>query len=251
MSELVSGFDFEPSGNTIIGGNISYNSRYGVNFRYGNDNTQLGGQLEHNLETDIAVGNSYGVMILNPMAKNYAPLITTVATDPDNSRRNIYTYPNHILVRGRDYGNGLRDANGIYTKRFNALELIEGVVFSSDFQGLNFIFDKKWGGTGAYQSFVRFKERVHLNTKNAVFGTESPNTDKGIWFYPQDNVEGREIINLINGDTLANGGQWTQIFSAKGANSNSALSAMRIRANSTTSRSINAGGTVNTSGAIS
>jgi hypothetical protein len=249
MVEIPAGLINEPSGNIIIGGDISYNSRYGINFRYGNDNTLIGGYLEDNKGGyDIAIDNSYGTVILNPMALQTTPLITTQATDPNNPNRNIINYPNLIVIRGKDSGTGLKNKYEKVYRNFISQSLINGPLITADAQEKHIIIDKAWGGTGENQSFLKITDLVHLNVKNAVFGTENPNTDKGLWFFPTDDVEGTAILNIINGINAGTSGQRTQIFSAKGTGANTAASAMRIRANSTTSRSINAGGTVNTNG---
>lgn len=247
VSTLLPGFNFEPSGCVLIGGDISYNSRFGVNYEYANDNIMVGGYLEMNLSNDIAVGNSYGITIVNPMALSREPTLTTTATDSNTPARNIAHYPNRIVVRGKDLGTGLKNAQGKYYKMFTPTDLVGGPFISTDPTERDIILDSKWNGTGSGQSFLKLTDRVHLATKNAVFGVESPKIDKGIWFYPSADAEGSIIFAAVNGMTVDD--KWTTFYSVKGAYPSGTKTGLTIPGHSTTMRSINAGGTINTSGA--
>lgn len=249
MSELPAGLNLEPSGNTLIGGNISYNSRYGVNHRYGNDNVHIGGYLEHNLKNDIAIDSSYGLSIVNPMAQNRTPTITTSKTDPLLSSRNLTTYPNNIIIRGRNFGDGTKNKNSLTQSLFVSSYLENGPIFTSGNGGRNFVFDKAFGGTGDDQSFLKVTDLIHLNAKNAVFGTDQPTTQKGVWLYPWNAWENSEILRFVNKSDISNDNTVSGLYAARGAEASNQSAALRLNASSVTQRSINTGGTVNTSGA--
>src|SRR5690606_15326199 len=115
-----------------------------------------------------------------------------------------------------------------------------GPIISADAEEKHIIFDKKWGGSGADQSYVKFTDLMHLNPMNLEVGTTNPTGEKGF-----------VIHHLPNARFLTmRGGSQSVTFDAQwGTTSSSAATSLRLPASSETNRSINAGGTVNTSGA--
>ena len=230
----------EPQGILVIGGDYSYNSRYGQNWHAAYDSVVLGGYIEGNKVSDIRIGASYSLQILNPLAQQ-SPVLETVQQHPTLPSLNLATYPNHIIVRGRNYGDGLKpvDASGynqsipsFYTSGSGSRVRLYGSTSGS----LEFMADTNQN--------VNFQSSAAVNIKKFRLGNfTTPASNADNYIAAKDTVEGSVFYYMVNS------GAFGAFRVANGGGANAADAFMSAPKNSVTSRSINAGGTINASGA--
>ena len=231
----------EPQGILIVGGDHSYNSRYGVNFHKAFDSTLIGGYIEANKVADLRVGASYSIQVLNPLVQT-VPVLETVQQDPDTPSLNLAIYPNNIIVRGRNYGDGLKpaaDATGynqslpsFYTAGSGARARMYGSTSGS----MEFMSDSNQN--------INFQNSAAVNIKKfrlGNFSTTASNADN--YIAAKDTVEGSVFYYMVNS------GAYGAFRVANGGGANAADAFMSAPKNSVTLRSINAGGTINANGA--
>ena len=232
----------EPQGATIINPEAAYNSRYGVNLNRFFDGTIVGGYGEVNLVGDIRIANVFGSVIDNFMAQQ-APVLVVPDSDPLDSSRTLALFPNRLIIRGQDYGNGQPSAAAplVYRRDFIAQKTMRG----SD-GGLEMgpalaggVRVQKSGGDTITFDFTNVQavaQRFNLGTGAA--GSSATNN-----FSVAGNAEGTPYFNLLSGS------QWGSICVANGGGANGARAFLIAPKNSVTGRSVNAGGTVNAVGA--
>lgn len=235
INYLPQGLKQEPQQVNIIGGDFSYNSRYGVNLRHCNDITMIGGYLEQNLgESEINVDRAYGCYILNPLCQKRDVKVTT-PIESDELNGNIYTYPNTIIIRGKQVNKNTS---------FAQINGTNGAVLKYNTDESGFVFDALWGGIHP----VDIGDKTILCGKNMQFGTHSPVDMQGSYFVSDSKTEGSILCTFL-GNNGSEDYSFNRIRQAFGGYPNEASATMQLRGNSTTSRSINCGGTINTSGA--
>lgn len=233
----------EPQGLLVVGGDWSYNSRYGQNWHKAFDSTCLGGYIEGNLVSDMRVGASYSLNIVNPMTQK-SPVLECVAVDSVDSSISLFNYANSIVVRGRDYGNGLQPV-GANNRSYNRLLPAFYALGSST---LTRMYGSTTGAIifeGDYPTNVEFKPNVAVRISRYRLGNVTGVTDAtaGNYLAADDNNEGSAYFNIVTG------GQYGKFSVGNGGGANAAASVLQLPKNSVTSRTINAGGTVNASGA--
>lgn len=232
----------DPQGVVLIGGDYSYNSRTGLNLDRFFEGVVVGGYSEVNLYKDLVVKEMYGSNIVNFMSQG-APLIEVPETD-SLSVITLLSYPNKISVRGADYGDGNNTSLIPYSGRINGLKFSgsDGTIFIGG-NAKGGIQARRAGGAASIQVEL---DRVGVTSRSAAFGAGAI----AGYAAPEDQftVVSNSAENVVMAQFLS-GSQATRFFRASGSDPSSAATAMSIQASSITGRSINAGGTVNTSGA--
>lgn len=237
------GLSGEPQGSVIIGGNVSYNSRYGYDFLRWWQGSVMGGYAEVNLVGDANFVNMFGSSITNLMLQQ-APTLAIPDVDPAAPSRSLLTYPNSIWINGRDYGCGQPSpantsqwARIIAALRFfgsNGSMWVTGTAAGGiDVTRQNSNANLKWnfGSVPVYASSMSFGD-----------GAVAPATGVPV-ISRSGNTEASTLLSMVGTS------HYTEFFVANSGGANAAATALRIAKNSSTSRSINAAGTVNASGA--
>ena len=236
----------DPQGVVIIGGNISYNSRVGLNLDRFFDGVVVGGYGEHNLVSDIKIRTMLGSRVVNFMAEK-APDIDVSQSDSlnPNPSQTIDNYPNDIFIRGRSYGNGIASPTfGYYKKRMDALHAIGS-------SGILTILPTPSGSiqlTRFGPTSIKFHAgNVPLLGRIVGMGDGFTDETTATRLCPTvrraGNVEGDEAL------VVETSSQSLRLMIANGGGANASATAAYVPKNSTTNRSINAGGTINASGA--
>ncbi|MGL5526236.1 MAG: phage tailspike protein [Aeromonas veronii] len=235
----------DPQGVIIIGGDHSYNSRKGLNLDRFFDGIVLGGYAEGNKGGDIAINCLFGSVVQNYMAQTF-PAVSVPSADPLNPGGiKLADYPNHIVIRGRNYGIGQQSSTtGVYDTRMPSMLSIGSL-------GSSRVLPSKAGGVrceqiGGGAVNWHFGDLPVLG-RTAAFGDgyadSAVPTGPYLELSRAGNTEGAALFRGITG------GQYAVMYVANGSGANTAGTALLIPKNSTTSRSINAGGTVNATGA--
>lgn len=233
----------EPQGSVIIGGDVSYNSRYGYDFFRWWQGSVIGGYAEVNLVSDARFVNVFGSFISGLMLQQ-APVFAVPDVDPAAPSRALLTYPNSIWINGRDFGCGqpsLENPNQ-WARVTAALRF-----FGSN--GLMDLANTQEGGIRVsrqnthpslsfdFGSVPVYADSMSLGDGSAVASGGFPIVSRS------GNPEGSQLMAMVGAS------QFTEFFVANSGGANSAATALKIPKNTTTSRSINAAGTVNASGA--
>ena len=245
-------YNLEPQGCTVIGGDYSYNSRYGQNWHSCGQNVLQGGYIEGNLVHDLRLGSIFGMQVNNPFLNMVVPLLEVIEQDPNDATRNISNYPNQIVCNGVDYGTGLiysaastqRGASTI--KHLPVFRTKTGVTNMYVYTKFNGEF---WFECATIGNSVNFSDTVPLKANNLRIGayarsTFSDSDSIQAWFSSNTGAEGEAIATFVGQDA-----PFATIRTAKGSGANSADCFFSMTKNSITNRTINAAGTINASGA--
>ncbi|WP_429104000.1 phage tail protein [Aeromonas hydrophila] len=234
----------DPQGVVLIGGDYSYNSRTGLNLDRFFDGIVLGGYSEANVVSDIKIRTMLGSAVVNFMAQD-TPDVAVSSHDPLNPSMNLLTYPNNILIRGKSYGNGKVSATAsYYDQRMDALNSVGALgtlrMLPTQDGGIKLTRD---GGTS-----IKFHAGdVPLLGRIVGLGDGFTDTATATRLCPTvrraGNNEGDEAM------VVETASQYLRLMIANGGGANTAATAAFVPKNLTTNRSINAGGTVNASGA--
>ena len=228
----------EPQGLLVIGGDYSYNSRYGQNWHKAFDSLVLGGYVEGNKVSDLRVGESFSTVINNIMTQQ-TPVLECVLFDSQHSEINQYSYPNNIVARGYNYGTGVKDSNNNYIKPSNNTRFVgsNGVTdITADSKGGVFV------NSDSVQDFI-FSDKNFVTAYKWRLGGYIPNTNSDNYISAATTNEGARYC------FFATNSQFGEFKVANGGGANIADAFLIAPKNSATGRSINAGGTVNTAGA--
>ena len=236
-------YPMEPESILVTGGDYSYNSRYGQNWEHVSSSCLLGGYLEGNLVSDIHFGSMFGCNILNPMTKEF-PTFDIVQTDPNSAIRNLNNYPNHITIRGRNYGNGLFQAGSAPLSGYRTLMPSLVSIGSTNEVIIQPLSTGNIAVNSSFSSAFTFEQNVRMSAKSWTLGSEDTSSI-GINYIdsPTGTTEG-ELFYYYK-----NAGAFGAFFVANGGGSSSTGTFLQAPKNSITGRSINAGGTINASGA--
>lgn len=234
----------DPQGVVLIGGDYSYNSRTGLNLDRFFDGVVVGGYSEFNLVSDMKIRSMFGSTVANFMAQDLPDIVVPDA-DPLKPSFLLQSYPNRIVVRGRSYGTGkVSSTPNVYETPMDSLR-------SSGTLGSLRITPTTEGGVKATKSGGN-GVKLHMGdvpfiARNACLGDGFLDTDTATRASPfirrAGNVEGDESF------VIEAAGQFLKFFIANGSGASTSATGLLIPKNSTTNRSINAGGTVNTTGA--
>lgn len=237
------GLTGEPQGNVIIGGNISYNSRYGYNLYRWWQGSIMGGYAEVNKVGDANFVNMFGSSISNLMLMQ-APNLAIPDVDPAAPSRSLLTYPNSIWINGRDFGCGqpspvqpalwARIAAALRFFGSNGSTWINGTSSGGiEVSRQNTNTNLKWN----FGSVPTYSASISLGDGAVAPATGVPVISRS------GNTEAATLLSMVGTS------HYTEFFVANSGGANAAATALRIAKNSGTSRSINAAGTVNASGA--
>jgi hypothetical protein len=236
----------DPQGCVIIGGDLSYNAREGLNLDRFFDGVVIGGYAEGNFGNDIKIRHMYGSNVVNFMAADFGD-VDVVSPDPlnPNTSFNVSVYPNSIIIRGRSSGNGQKSSQaGIYDKPMDALR-------ASGSEGSSKILPSSRGGILCQQNGGgginwHFGD-LPMYARKACIGDGYVDSSSSAVPYLSlkrlSDIEGSEALRLITA------GQFLQMYVVSGGGASTTDTTMRVPKHSITGRSINAGGTVNTNGA--
>lgn len=232
----------EPQGLTIISGDWSYNSRYGQNWERGFGSVVVGGYIEANKVADFRTYSSFGINVLNPwVVTEQLDQLESDVKSPASI--NLTTRPNNITLSGRYRGNGTK-RSGSHSNGFNQLlpsfytagSGAKAWIYASDTGSIEFMADTNQN--------VNFQNSAAVNIKKFRLGNfTTPASNADNYIAAKDTVEGSVFYYMVNA------GAYGAFRVANGGGANAADAFMSAPKNSVTSRSINAGGTINASGA--
>lgn len=237
------GLTGEPQGSVIIGGNVSYNSRYGYNFFRWWQGIVVGGYAEANLVGDGNFVNMFGSTVSNLMLQQ-PPTFAIPDVDPLATSRSLLTYPNSIWINGRDFGCGQSaPVTASHWARITAALRFFGS------SGTMHIDSTAAGGIAVARQNTSANLKWDFGTvptysASMSLGDGAVSPVAGIPTISRSgNTEAATLLSMVGTN------HYTEFFVANSGGANAAATALRIAKNSGTSRSINAAGTVNASGA--
>ena len=233
---------FEPQVILVTGGDYSYNSRYGQNWERAYDSVLIGGYIENNHVTDLCIRSIYGCVVSNPMTMK-SPDIATVAVDPNIPANDLRTFPNHIIVRGQNFGDGYKPS---WSNRRNQ---IMPAFYTSGSEAAVSMYPTPTGAVvfkATSAQSVTFEPTLATKIAKVRIGESAfslGNWEAGSYLGASSTDEGATHITMMSTGrkgflSVANGGGHSVTGCFLGAPKNSV-----------TGRSINTGGTVNTVGA--
>jgi hypothetical protein len=240
MPEFPVGLTNEPQGCVIQGGDISYNSRYGINYRRCTDCTQLGSYLEDNksgFEENVA--DTFGLTVINAMTLNPFRFTDFVQNDPVTPSRNARTFPNHITRRGAVLGEGsLNPVTNKFNVYFaNSMYTAGTRYFSVGNSGEDFEF-----GTVFTNARVKFDANTRPVAPKFYLGGSLIADSDNAFLPPAGVAEDNVFFNLVNQN------QFSTFYCVNAGGANAADTHVKLAKHSVTNRTINAGGTVNAAG---
>jgi hypothetical protein len=235
--------EFEPQQLLVIGGDYSYNSRYGQNYVRVVDSATFGGYIEGNKVSDLSIAAMYGSVICNPMTQQ-GPTLALVQQDPTTPSMNLLRFPNSIIVRGYEYGTGIKQAGSGVSGYTALLKTLVAAGSSGEVRILPTVAGGVSVESGENLAWG-FGSTVRMGAIRWSLGSFGLTNTSNINFLssPIGVTENDPICSIING------GQYGEFSVANGGGANAAATFFKAPKNSVTLRSINAGGTVNASGA--
>lgn len=178
--------------NVIVGGDFSFNSRYGIYYKRANMLTQIGGYAELNKSYDYNVECLYASSLLNLYSSN---VNVNVNMGIYRAGSNIWNSTNRIIICGRDYGSGIKVADtGVfkYAKIAQPLLTRTGLLIRPEDNNIDICYFPTGSGKQKYN--VNFSEDVTLNTNSL----QSTGSDVAMYL-PKNSTCGNIYKNWICG----------------------------------------------------